>query len=614
MAAASKPLAHLTAGGIMPLCPTSKVPRGVRRASTVAVAVATIATTTIPGETVLASSTEGLLPAQADPCPAAFPIDELTAGQALEGLTVDSGTTPEPFTATVIGVLEDAVAPGFPLVIATATSPAIDEAGGIWGGMSGSPVYAADGRLVGAIAYGFAGSSPIAGITPFSAMAELLSGGGPEVAASKVDLTAALEKKLVASGEVTANEAASGLTRLTIPVGVSGMSGRPRRVNRMIKRHLHGVRIYAAGRASAEPAQLELVPGGNVGVALSYGDVTVGGVGTVTAVCGDEALLFGHPATHGGATTLSAHEATAVFVQPDPVFGPFKLANLGGVAGTVDQDRLAGLRTELGVTPDSTPVRTTLTAVDRGTSRTGVTNVVLPDFVADAAAGHVFSNIDRVHDRIGGGVVELEWSASGKRADGSTWRLRRHEKFADPFDVAFPPADATFFNLFFLQNNPFEAITVDNVTATGTVDPVYRQSQLVGVEKLGADGRWQALSRRTPVRLVAGSEVFLRGVLRRVRSTQVTRVQLSLVVPRLAGGTGSLNVSAGQNEFIDPTEGAENFNDVLAALDSAPAGDTLRARLVVDRGEQTIRREGRATAPIAMFGELGFNVRVISAA
>ncbi len=142
----------------MPLCSTSKVPRGVRRASTVAVAVATIATTTIPGETALASSTEGLLPAQADPCPAAFPIEELTAGQALEGLTVDSGTTPEPFTATVIGVLEDVIAPGFPLVIVTASSPAITDAGGIWAGMSGSPVYAADGRLVGAVAYGFAAS------------------------------------------------------------------------------------------------------------------------------------------------------------------------------------------------------------------------------------------------------------------------------------------------------------------------------------------------------------------------------------------------------------------------------------------------------------------------
>jgi hypothetical protein len=36
--------------------------------------------------------------------------------------------------------------------------------------MSGSPVYAADGRLIGAVAYGLAGASTIAGITPAADM------------------------------------------------------------------------------------------------------------------------------------------------------------------------------------------------------------------------------------------------------------------------------------------------------------------------------------------------------------------------------------------------------------------------------------------------------------
>jgi hypothetical protein len=146
------------------------------------------------------------------------------------------------------------------------------------------------------------------------------------------------------------------------------------------------------------------------------------------------------------------------------------------------------------------------------------------------------------------------------------------------------------------------------------VDPVFKAAQLVGVEKLGANGRWQPISAQTPLRLVAGSEVFLRGVLRTVRSTHVTRVQLSLVVPRLAGGTGFLRVTGGQTEFVDPTEGAQDFHDVVAALDRVPAGDTLRAQLVVDRDEQSITREARATAPTAIFGELGFDVQVVSAA
>jgi hypothetical protein len=603
---------------------TSKVPRGVRRASTIALAVATIATTTVTGEAALASSTEGLLPAQADPCPAAFPVEDLTAGQALEGLTVDSGTDPEPFAATVIGVIDDGIASGLDMIIAEASSEAITRAGGIWAGMSGSPVYTAGGELVGAVAYGLAGASPIAGITPATEMQKLLSGGGVTAAAPKVELTDAIEKKIVATGAATAQEAASGLRRLPLPVAVSGTDpARLRLVNRRLNRHLDGVRVYAAGGGTGRAAAVDLVPGGNVAAAVSFGDTTLAGVGTVTAVCGDEALLFGHPLLFNGATTVSANQATAVFVQPDPIFGPFKVANIGGRAGTVDQDRLAGLHVELGgEIPPTTRVHSALTSVETGASRTATTRVVLPEFIPDVALSHVLNNLDRVNDRIGPGVVTLSWGASGTRSDGSAWSFRRRELMADSFDATIFPAFKIADDLFTLFNNPFDEITIDNVTASGTVDPKYAEARLVGLEKLGADGRWQAVSRQTPLRLVAGSEVFLRGVFQPFRSTRQMRVQLSLVVPRLAGSRGSLILRAGSSFgfFGEPpsSDATPSFDDVLAAIDQAPTGDTLRAELNVSResptGEQASSREARATAPTAIFGNLEFNVRVISAA
>jgi hypothetical protein len=612
----------------MPLCSTSKVPRGARRASTVALAVATIATTTVTGEAALASSTEGLRPAQApDPCPAAFPVEDLTAGQALEGLTVDSGTDPQPFTATVLGVLDDGIASGLDLIIAEASSDAITRAGGIWAGMSGSPVYidTPEGtRLVGAVAYGLAGASPIAGITPATEMQKLLRGGGITAAAPTVELTDAIEKKIVATGAATAQEAASGLRRLPLPVAVSGTDpARLRRVNRRLNRHLDNVRVYPAGGATGRAAAVDLVPGGNVAAAISFGDTTFAGVGTVTAVCGDEALLFGHPLLFNGATTVSANQATAVFVQPDPIFGPFKVANIGGRAGTVDQDRLAGLHVELGgEVPPTTRVHSALSSVETGASRTATTRVVLPEFIPDVAFSHVLNNLDRVHDRIGAGVVTLSWGASGTRSDGSAWSFRRRELMADRFDATIFPAFKIFDDLYTLFNNPFEEITIDNVTASGTVDPKYAEARLVGLEKLGADGRWHAVSRRTALRLVAGSEVFLRGVFQPFRSTRLMRVQLSLVVPRLAGSRGSLILRAGASFGFfgeEPSSDAPpTFDGVLAAIDKAPTGDTLRAELNVSResptGVQASSREARATAPTAIFGNLGFNVRVISAA
>ena len=57
------------------------------------------------------------------------------------GWTVSEGRDPEPFDAEVLGVLPDAIAPGRDMIVVDTSSPAITDAGGIWFGMSGSPVY-----------------------------------------------------------------------------------------------------------------------------------------------------------------------------------------------------------------------------------------------------------------------------------------------------------------------------------------------------------------------------------------------------------------------------------------------------------------------------------------
>jgi hypothetical protein len=164
---------------------------------------------------------------------------------------------------------------------------------------------------------------------------------------------------------------------------------------------------------------------------------------------------------------------------------------------------------------------------------------------------------------------------------------------------------------------PLREVTIDNVQVSGTVSPTYVEAQLVGLEQLGADGRWHAISRRIPLRLVAGSEVFLRGVVRPVRSTRLARVQLSLGVPDLAGASGTLSVHAGK-PFLFGSRGADNFDELLTKIDTAATGDTLRAALRVSRqtstGRQAFRRQVRTTAPTAIVGHLGFDVRIVSPA
>ena len=554
----------------------------------------------------------GDLGAAPSPCPDPYPASDLDAGQPLNGLTVERGTKPDPFTAEVLGVIENGIAPGVDMIVAEASSDGIDRAGGIWAGMSGSPVYAADGRLVGAVAYGLAfGASPIAGITPATEMYRLLDGHGSTRAATAVDLPTALAAAVVATGAVTAAEASAGLRQLAVPLGLSGLtSARADDLDRL-GRQIPGTKIYAAGSASGKQVTAPLVAGGNVAAALSYGDVSAVGVGTVTAVCGDEALLFGHPFDFTGRTTLTAHRATALFVQPDSLGVPFKVANPGGVAGTVDEDRLAGLHTEIGTMPDVGTIVGTFRA-QGGISRTSTTHVAQPTFFSSAAAFHTLFNLDRVRDQIGPGTVTLDWAASGRRANGEPWRVRVHDAFSDQFDATFFPAEKLFIALDRIFSNRFEKVSIDRVALEGTTSPALTQRTIVGLQKLGANGRWSDVNLRGRVDLVAGTDAYMRAVVRTYRSTRTNTVQFSVRVPNTPGLAGTLAVIGGGNFFVGGGGRVSDFESLLTAIGNQPSGDSVVVRLSLRKERQVVRRSFDSPAPTYTVGFKEARVRIIA--
>ena len=342
------------------------------------------------------------------------------------------------------------------MIMVEASSPAVDKAGGIWAGMSGSPVYSDDGRFIGAVAYGLAfGPSKIGGLAAADDMVDVLDGNLPPAAqASK--LPAALRKELVATGAVTAREAASGVERLRTPLAVSGLGGG--RINAFANRLAGHERFipFAAGAAAAPPPTGDpddIVPGGNFAAAISYGEVTAAGVGTTTLVCDGKAVAFGHPFNFDGPTALSAHTADAILIQDDPLGAPFKLANIGGTVGTLDQDRLSGIRAIFGDTPD--PVAGAArrsTSPGRRRSR-HVTNVNRTLEVPDVAAFHLVSNIDGEIDRLGGGRSTLGWTVTGM-AGGKQFSLTRNNQFADSSDISFLTPDEMFSMLLAISPEP----------------------------------------------------------------------------------------------------------------------------------------------------------------
>ena len=138
-----------------------------------------------------------------DTTPGIMPVSEVAAlssgpgGLAAHGLTVSRGTTVEQFDVTVLGVLDDGIAPGVDMILVETESPAITAAGGIWAGMSGSPVYAdaAPNKLIGAVAYGLSGGpSKIGGLAAAEDMNRLLD--LPAAAQQQtIQLSHALQKK-----------------------------------------------------------------------------------------------------------------------------------------------------------------------------------------------------------------------------------------------------------------------------------------------------------------------------------------------------------------------------------------------------------------------------------
>ena len=110
--------------------------------------------------------------------PQHFPVSDVRPGMVATGETVFSGTEREPFTARIIGVLENVTGPRRRMILARLEGGPLQQTGVI-AGMSGSPVYI-DGRLLGAVAYslGQFSKEPIAGITPIGEMIEMAAAPG----------------------------------------------------------------------------------------------------------------------------------------------------------------------------------------------------------------------------------------------------------------------------------------------------------------------------------------------------------------------------------------------------------------------------------------------------
>ena len=556
--------------------------------------------------------------AQAGPdCAEPFPLGDVTVGMTGAGSTVERGTTPQPFSAEVLGVLKDGIAPGVDMIIADLDSPTIDRVG-VWAGMSGSPVYADDGRLLGAVSYGLSeGSSSIGGLTPAQDMLDLYGDPGAAAglkAAEEVALPAAVQRRAVTAADTTAAEARSGMAQLPLPLAISGL--RPRRIDQLEQRITRDRNVipFAAGGAGATAAASDTIfPGSNFGAAQSYGDLTAAGVGTTTDVCDGRVLAFGHPMLWAGSTRFSIHSADAIAVESG-VFGAYKLANIGGVAGTVDQDRLAALRGRLGDGPQAIVARADVRDPSRGYERTGRTWINRSRDVADLAPLHVLANLDRGLDTIGDGRVGMTWTVRGTRGNGTPWKLTRTTRYADQSDVSFEATLDLFDWLFVLHDNRFAKLQFQGFTMQADVNENFQRLRLGTVRVAVNGGKFRRIGAIERLRVRAGDTIKVRAPLIRYQEQDPFRtVNLRLTVPqRLAGQSLRLGVFGGDSiQHERDIFGATSFDDLLTRMRRTEGSNDVIARLqrpgdagprVPSKAEHTVGNVvgGRRTVPVTI--------------
>jgi hypothetical protein len=364
------------------------------------------------------------------------------------------------------------------------------------------------------------------------------------------------------------------------------------------------MRAYAGSAAPSTPAPAgAIVPGGTVVVAQSYGDVTMGAIGTVTAVVGTKVLAFGHPMTFAGPVSMTAHQGTAIAVVRDNTFGSFKMATVDGIAGTVTQDRMVGILAQLGSGPRAVPVTTT---VRSGTVERTVTSWATMDmFASNLTAQQLVGNIDRVFNRIGPGRSTVAWTVRGTRNGGIPWTLTRTNRYASTYDIAQDSLYEAAEQINTVVNNEFTAVRLNSITINATVTPDYGKYTVDGAQA-NYEGSWIELTSTCPV--TPGQPLDLRVRLRSYRGTS-TLVPVRFDVPAGAIVDGTLSVT-GRASIYNGAPAVTSFPELLATLRNAPRNNELavQLRLTSDTGEQLATQV--ITLDEIVSGQLDYTVTV----
>ena len=536
-----------------------------------------------------------------------LPLDEVRAGMVGEGRTVFRGEEIETFGVEILGVLRNPF-PGRSVILARLSGGPLEHTG-VLQGMSGSPVTV-DGRLVGAVAYAFPFSrDPICGITPFEEMVRFTE-DRPGAGTSGGGNASGLSLRFSPAGIPTIHEAgvsegpgarpenaalpawqSLAPTPIRTPLSVSGLDPALHGVLGPLFRQL-GMElapgglsagptstgglptggIPAAGLQSAGNAETPKrpVPGSPIGATLVGGDLVLMASGTVTHVdeATGEVYAFGHPFVGLGAVAIPMQEAR-VEASIASLANSFKISSAGETLGVWRQDRVSGIRGELGARAPLIPLSVTVRG-SRGGRREYRMELVDHDLLTPVLAFSGLMSVFSQEERVSGPQT-VNLSARIRVAGGRTLTLE--DVFASGLGGSLEQASALVAApVAFLLGNPLERIPVRGLEVEADAREEARTASLTRA--------WIESSRIRP-----GEPVTLHLATRDYRGAERTRTIAVPIPASAAGETLDLLVAdRARATAADRTEGAGSpparVEQIFRAIDQHRRQSRLYVRLL----------------------------------
>ena len=471
-----------------------------------------------------------------------LPLSQVRPGMQCKGLSVIRGTAISKFNVEIIDVIRGDSAAG-PRILVRVSGPAVD-ATGIAFGFSGSPILCtgADGvrRNAGALSAGIGDYGADVGLaTPI----EAILGQRPEAP----------------RGARRAPRLMRSARPLATPLTVAGLSGPPlARLQSAARRAGAPVLAAPPGLFGGFPVQ-PLVPGAAVSAGLSSGDVTIGGVGTVTYRDKSNVWAFGHAVDGVGRRSLLLQDAYVYTVIANPVeiegASSYKLAVPGHTVGTLSNDTFDAIVGRVGAAPRTVPVTVSARDTDTGRTRTLRSRVTdETDLDLGSSAGLVADlSLSQALSEVLGAVPP---GLSGSMCAQIRVRERKRPLgfCQDYFDISEPFDDLSA-ALSLVDGYEFGKITPTSITARVRVNRGLRRSFITGV--------------RAPRTVRPGTRIPVRLLLRESRGGTFSR-RISVKVPKgLKPGRRVLRVrGAGSG----PSEDGESLDDVLQIIFEGEGG------------------------------------------